>query len=174
MKFYKNFNYIFFIIWGLLFGGIPFIFLFSPEGENKWFLIIFVLIGFTGLAYGIRNLVLRIIDKQILKNGKETVATYVSKKGMGAMNNVPLFKVVYNFTNDKGEIISNVSSEVFTFEEVEKFEQTGKFKIKYKGSRSAIVPNGVVTNQDQPKQKCLYCGAEIDSKICSHCGAKNE
>ncbi len=168
----KRYNFIFFFIWGLLFGGIPLGIMFIPDntmGGNKWFLLIFVIIGFAAIAYSIYSFVKMVKDSRLLKTGKEAVGTYVTKQGYGSVNNVAMFKVVFEFKNDQNVTQRVISNEIYTIDEVERLEKCENFKIKYKGNNAVIVPDGEL----KPKQKdvCEYCGTKFEGEKCPYCGA---
>lgn len=167
----KGYGFLFLFFWGVLFGGIPLSIMFTPNemGENRWFLIIFVIIGFTAIVFSIRGFVKIINDNRILKNGKDAVGTYITKQGYGSVNNVAMFKVVFEFKNEQNETKRVTTNEIYTLEEVEMLERSENFKVKYKNDNAVIVPNGEL----KPKQKdvCEYCETKFEGEKCPYCGA---
>lgn len=169
----RNYNFLFLIIWGLLFGGIPFFMFFIDEmDDSRWFLLIFVVIGFVVLGFGIKNMIKMFQDKKILTNGKDAVGLFIAQKPYGSINNVPMFKIEFSFTNDKNEVCQVVSNQIYTFDEVEKYRNSEEFNIKYLGNKAVIVSNCVPKIKENTKSVCEYCGEQFDGEKCPSCGAK--
>ncbi len=170
----KYFVFVFFIIWGLLFGGIPLTIFFSADINEKgsmWFLLIFIVLGICSVVYGIFNLIKVLQDKRILKTGKTTVGTFVTREGYGSHNGVQMYKIVFNYKDEQGNIVQASTNELYTFEEVETFAQSKSFEVKYAKNRAVIVPNGKIVLHNE-KNVCEYCGTEYSGDKCTSCGAK--
>lgn len=170
MKKNRNYNFIFLIVWGVLFGGIPLGIMFSGEmGSERWFLLIFVIIGLVAIIFGIKNFVYMLKDKNLIKTGTDGVGHYISKQGYGSINNVAMFKIIFDFTNEQNQTIQVTTSELYTFEEVEQLASMEQFAIKYKGENAVIVPSTVV--KKKRKDACEYCGTKMEGDKCQNCGA---
>ena len=174
MKSHKNYNYLFLIIWGLLFAGIPFAMLFIGEMDGpSWFLYIFIVIGLVAIGFGIKNLIKMFEDKKLIKKGKDAVGMFITQKPYGSINNTPMFRIEFSFTNDKNEICQVVSNQIYTFNEVEIYRNNKEFAIKYLGDKAVIVSSCVPKKtEDNEKSVCQYCGGQFDGDKCPSCGAK--
>lgn len=179
MKSHKNYNYLFLIIWGLLFAGIPFAMLFIGEMKGpSWFLYIFIVIGLVAIGFGIKNMIKMFEDKKLIKKGKNAVGMFITQKPYGSINNMPMFRIEFSFTNEKNEICQVVSNQLYTFDEVEIYRNNKEFEIKYLGDKAVIVsscvPNKLDNNKvdENKKSVCQYCGEKFDGDKCPSCGAK--
>ena len=170
MKSSKNYNFIFFIVWGALFGGIPLFIMVRTlaQGDFEPMLIIFVIIGFFVFGLGVLNFLRMLKDITIGRTGKDAVGYFISEKGIGSYNGVPMFRIVYGFKNDNGEDVEVESIEIFTQSEMENIKDAGVMKIKYIGKTASIVS---YSKSKIRRDICEYCGAKYDGEKCPSCGA---
>ena len=175
----RNYSFLFLIIWGLLFAGIPLAIIFVGEmNGSTWFLYIFVAIGLVAIGFGIKNMIKMFQDNKLLKKGKDAIGSFITQKPYGSINNMPMFKIEFSFTNDKNEICQVVSNQIYTFDEVEIYRNNIEFAIKYLGDKAVIVssciPNKLDNNKldENKKSVCQYCGEQFEGDKCPSCGAK--
>ena len=183
----KKYNFIFFMVWGLLFGGIPLVAIVASGQFQPWILL-FVVIGACAFIYGIIAMVKAIKDKVVLKHGKDGVGTFISAVGCGSVNNVPMFKIEFEYINDNGETKHKTTNEQYAYDEVELFKALEKFDIRYTDTDAVIKPNQkfanikrpVLNNTETSKESatkqveqhiCKYCDTTYTGDKCPNCGA---
>ena len=164
----KNYNFIFLMIWGILFGGIPLVILITTK---NWFLLLFVIIGFTAFIFGIINMIKMFKDKNLSKNGKDGVGTFITSTCYGKINNVPMYKIIFQFKNENNEIVEIKTNEIYTFDEVEIFRNLKNFKIKFRDNHAVIISNKDIIAKSELLNVCSYCGLKFDGEKCPNCGA---
>lgn len=171
----RSYNFIFLLIWGLLFSAIPFVLLLTDnENDSKWFLLFFVAIGLVAIGFGIKNMVKMIKDNKTIKKGKDGIGTFITRKPYGSINDIPMFKVEFSFTNDDNQVCQVISGQIYTYEEVDTLKNNKEFPIKYLGDSAVIVSNSKAIKNDATtsQQTCPYCGNTYDGDQCSSCGYK--
>ena len=147
---------------------------------------VFLIVDIVFWIIVIKIIIRKIKDKKVRGNGIVCDATYVSNIQVASVNNVCLFKVIYN-CKINGEIKEFTSGAEYSFSEVMALEERKTFKVKVYGNDSVIVEDlknikhkneieyfleGLTKNK-QEKVKCQYCGSSYDSFLskCPNCGA---
>lgn len=169
----KNYNSIFFIIWGLLFGGIPLTILILDKSASL-FLLVIVVIGAIVFIIGIKNMIKMFKDKKILVSGKDGIGTFITAVGYGAINDVPMYKIVFEFTDELNEKHQIKTNELYTYDEVEIYKNVEHFKIKYNKNNAVIVTDSKIATKSRLKDVCIYCGTNYEGEKCPNCGATKE
>lgn len=167
----KHYDFIFLLIWSILFGGIP---LFILINTKNWFLLLFVLIGLTVFIIAIIKMFKMLKDKKIFKSGKNGVGIFITSVGYGKINNVPMFKIIFEFKNENNEMVEVKTNEIYTFDEVENFRKLKKFKIKFCDNKAVIISDKDIVTKIRRLNICSYCGLEFDGNKCPNCGAIKE
>ena len=189
-----------------LFGGI--IFMIVPitmailmfQGGNFTIVGLGVIIileaaGIGLLVFSIISLVRARRHKKISRTGKTATGNYLGHEGGVAINNVQLYKIIFCYTNDKGQEVRVESPSKYTYAQVTYYSQIGEFEIKYdekdavithKPSHSQLaeaLKNSYLGNQGTPgsqvgasqqeEYECTYCGGtQSNSGKCNFCGAR--
>lgn len=175
------------MVWGLLFGGIPLVAIIASGQFYAW-LLLFIIIGLCAFIYGFVSMIKAIRDNGILKHGKDGVGNFITAIGCGAVNDVPMFKIEFEYVNENGETKHATTHEQYTYDEVELFKALDKFDIKYTNSNAVINPNQKFSNvtkqpstkvepnkaveqKQEEKHTCNYCDTEYIGDKCPNCGA---
>jgi len=183
---------IFFIIWGLLFAGIPLIGIFTiiAQGENHApipFILIFVVIGTIVFCVGIRNFIKAYKINKLKTNGTSGKGYFICS-GVGMkVNDIPKYYIKFSYKNESGELKEIKTFSTYSYDEVMFYESIKSFDIKYNKNNAVIVEpvdptkikqafnNTTPQVQEAPTTyyKCEYCG-NVQEKPgkCKCCGAK--
>lgn len=196
-----NFVYIFLMVWGCIFGGVPLALFISGEASisEQPFLLIFVAVGLIVFIIGLRNVLKGLRLKRIRKKGTQTMGMYLDSASNVSMNGVPLYYIRFSFVNENGTSIEVKTPSIYTIRQAEFYEKLGRFEIKYINN-IGVITQGVdyrlldkmkkeeerkgepltplEPTDDRPTIKqgyyfCDYCGNEQEKPgKCKSCGAK--
>ena len=169
----KMYNSLFIIIWGILFAVIP-IFAYIIGGKKSSFPLLFIVIGLIAIGFGVKNMLKMLSDKKILKNGKDGIGTFISVKGYGSINDVPMYKIIFEFTDDNNNTYQVTTNDLYTINQVEIYQNLSQFKIKYFGEKATIVPVTGLVEKVKEKEICQYCGSKYVGSKCPNCGATQD
>jgi len=80
------------------------------------------------------------IRRLVIKNtGSETFADFIDGKSNVTVNGVAKYKVFYKYKNENGLLILDKTPSMYNYDEMDYYRQVGKFKIKFKRGKSAII-----------------------------------
>ena len=101
----------------------------------------------------------------IIKNGTESIATYVSSFSKVLVNEQPMYCIKYVYLDKYGKLKEAKSANLYTEKEVKMFENAETFKIKVLDGESVIAskPSELAIqqkNKDKTKIVCEYCGSD--------------
>lgn len=158
---------------------------FEDVSANLQILIVFTIVDVLLWGGVVLTIVAMVKDKQLLKHGKEFLATFVSSYSIGSVNGKQVFRIAYFWKNQDGMHVEGKSRNLFTEDEVSIFQTAKEFRIKAIGKKSVVVstPAELMAqhslNTLEPQQeycKCNYCGAIYSKELvkCSECGALKE
>lgn len=173
------FLYGFLMLWGALFAGIPLFSIIAMPGETRknaaLFLMLFIGVGTAVFIAGVVGFIKIVKAGNVLKKGKKTIGHFISEKGIGSMNGVPYYKIYFDYTDEKGIRHEVLSAQTFTTDEMQRYQQSIGFAVKYIGDRAAIDTDGeVFIEGEKILTACEYCGTIFDGDKCPNCGAANK
>lgn len=150
-----------------------------------WFLPIFFVIGASFIFAFVVDIVNKKQMKRVLQFGTETEGRFVETYSNVSINDVKMYKIVYEYDNEYGDVITRKTSSCYPYEQAMYYQNLGKFKIKYLKGKSAIVESynaksasELKDKQSVPlnmrKKRCLYCDSIVDygENKCTNCGSK--
>lgn len=150
-----------------------------------WFLPIFFVIGASFLVAFIAEIIYKKQMKRVLQFGTETEGRFVETYSNITVNNIKMYKIVYEYNDEYDDVVTRKTKSDYTYEQAMFYQSLGKFKIKYLKGKSAIVEsysakfaNELKNRQSVPlnlrKKQCLYCDSVVDynENKCSNCGSK--
>ena len=129
---------------GLVWGGIPTIAISSLvfSGEAPAFvllpMLIFTVIGSIIVITGLRKVILAIKLKALLHTGQDGIGNYISHSSNMRTNGVPMYYIVFTYTNSKGEIVESKTETKYHAEEASYYAEVKQFKIKYSDKHAVI------------------------------------
>ena len=132
------------IFFGLVWGGVPTITILGMVFNDgaPFFVIfpmlIFTVIGTVIVVTGVKKVVLAVQLKALLHNGKDGYGNYISHSSNVRTNGVPIYYIVFTYTNDKGQVVQSKTESKYHAEEATYYSQVGKFKIKYSDKHAVI------------------------------------
>lgn len=99
---------------------------------------------FSGIAGLMFVLILVTIVKgaklnKIKKSGTPAIGQFIEAKTNVSVNGVPRYKIIYSYTNDKGEVKQAKTDSIYYFYQTEYFRELKNFNIRYSGNKSVIV-----------------------------------
>jgi len=181
------------IVWGSLFGGIPFLIILFDILEGEFDLLLtpilaFPIIGITAIIIGLNLFIKYIKLKLVEKDGIETTANFVSMESNCSVNGVPKYLIRYTYNDEKGYKKQDKTLSKYNYEEAMFYSNIKQFKIKYKGKLSVITekpafPSNYNSNHDntynqQPSNWTYYNGHLVREKsyyyVCEYCGSSQK
>lgn len=148
--------------------------------------------GIFMLVFGVVDVIFWIVEivfvVQFIKlgivsiKGKQYTAKFITIKSGAIYNNVHMYKVVYAWTNEYGEVCEGSSGDDYTLTEAHAFELAGELKILGYRNLSKIIskPSKLIVKQAKAEQVtsenyyvCPYCSSMLQSNAtkCPSCGA---
>ena len=173
-KFKALFLYGFLALWGALFAGVPLAATVVSDSENVVsapLVFLFAVIGAGVFLWGVIGIFKCVVSANVIKNGLTTSGKYLGERGVGAVNGVNYYKIVFEYY-DGDTRREATSAQIFTREQADKYKNSVSFSVRYLGKKADVDPDGeIISSPENGLNACEYCKSLFLGEKCPYCGA---